>query len=266
MKRTSTATGPLNRIAGRIQYRGPEAIVFIHGLGASRDAFDPAFDQESLSGYTLASLDLPGFGRSPAAEGLSYAMDDLARLVLAWSERLEADRVHLVGHSMGGVIGLYAAESLGSRAGIFINVEGNLGPEDCRFSGRIASLSRQDFERRGMAAFRRMLEVLLEKEPSPGLGRYAGDLERVDPGALYRCACALVRESREGRLARRFLELPARKAYVTGERSLNPAHRLFMEEHAIPCHVVHGSGHFVMDDRPELFWPIVARAIQNRRS
>jgi len=266
MNRAFAFTDPLDRIAGRIQRRGPEAVIFIHGLGASRDAFDPAFEQEALSRFTLASLDLPGFGRSPAAEGLSYAMEDLARLVLAWTDRLEADRVHLVGHSMGGVIGLFAAEILGPRAGIFINVEGNLGAEDCQFSGKMASLSRQDFERHGIAAFRRMLEMLLEKEPSPGLKRYAGDLERVDPGALHRCACSLVKESREGSLARRFLELPASKVYVAGERSVNPAHRLLVQKHGIPCHVVPGSGHFVMDDRPDLFWPIVARAIQNGRS
>ena len=260
--RSAAEIDPVEAVACRIQRRGPEAVIFIHGLGASSDSFDPAFDSKKLSGYTLASLDLPGFGRSPAVDGFSCTMEDMARLVIRWLDRLDADRVHLVGHSMGGVIGIRVAEMLGPRAATFVNVEGNLGPEDCLFSGRIASLSEQDFERHGMAAFRRMLDLLLEKEPGPGLERYAADLARVHPVALHQSASALVRESREGRLRERFLALPGRKIYVTGERSVNPAHIDFMDEHGIESHVIPGSGHFMMDDRPDLFWPVLCRTLE----
>lgn len=237
--------------------------MFIHGLGASRDTFDPAFETDGLVGYTLASLDLPGFGESPPAEGFSCALRDVARLVVRWLTPLDAERVHVVGHSMGGVVGLHAAEILGSRAGSLISLEGNLGIEDCLFSGKIASLQLDVFRRHGLALFRSMLANMLEKDPAPGLERYARDLERADPEALHRSARSLVRESREGRLRERFADLPLPKAYFGGEKSLNPAHRSFLSGHAIPCYVVEGGGHFMMDDRPDLFWPLLAKVLRN---
>lgn len=238
-------------------------MVFIHGLGASRSSFDPAFEEQGLRGLTLVSMNLPGFGDGPPAPGFSYTMAELADLVLGWLEPLHAERVHIVGHSMGGVIGLHAAERLGFRAGTFLNLEGNLGIENCLFSGKIASLSEGDFERHGITAFRFMLQNLLEKDSSPGLSRYAADLERVDSQALHRCACSLVRESREGRLMERFVEIPVRKAYFTGERSLNPKHQAFLSGHHIPCYVVPQSGHFLMDDRPDLFRPMLVKAFRD---
>ena len=57
---------------------GPDALVFLHGLGASRDSFDPGFERKRLAGFTLASVDFPGFGESPPIQGFSYAMEDLA--------------------------------------------------------------------------------------------------------------------------------------------------------------------------------------------
>jgi pimeloyl-ACP methyl ester carboxylesterase len=193
-------------------------------------------------------------------------MNGMARLVVQWLDPLDAGRVHVVGHSMGGVIGLHAAELLGSRAGALISLEGNLGAEDCVFSGRIASLPLDAFERHGFAVFRSMLENLLHKDPGPGLARYARDLERADPKALHRCARSLVRESKEGRLRERLVKLPLRKAYFGGEKSMSPGHRAFLTRHGIPCRVVEGGGHFMMDDRPDLFWPLLAEALRNGTS
>ncbi len=255
-------TDPLERMAGRVRRNGPEVVVFIHGLGASRDAFDPAFEAPGLRSYTLAALDLPGFGESPPADDASCAMKEMARLVIRWLDPLDAERVHIVGHSMGGVVGLHAAELLGPRAGVLLSLEGNLGIDDCGFSGKIASLPLDDFERHGFSVFRGMLRNFLEKDPSPGLERYARDLDRADPAALHRCARSLVRESSEGRLRERFLGLPLHKAYFGGEKSLPPRNRAFLARHGIPCHVVEGSGHFMMEDRPDLFWPLLAKALR----
>lgn len=261
MSRQGRETDPVERMAGRVRRNGPEVVVFIHGLGASRDAFEPGFEDPGLRSYTLASLDLPGFGESPPADDASRTMTEMARLVIRWLEPLDAERVHIVGHSMGGVVGLCAAELLGSRAGALLSLEGNLGIDDCVFSGKIASLPLDAFERHGFPVFCGMLRNLLEKDPSPGLERYCRDLDRADPATLHRCARSLVRESAEGRLRDRFLGLSLHKAYFGGEKSLPSRNRAFLTRHGIPCHVVEGSGHFMMDDRPDLFWPLLAKTL-----
>jgi pyruvate dehydrogenase E2 component (dihydrolipoamide acetyltransferase) len=81
-------------------------IVFIHGFGADLNTW--MFNQPALAEHhrTIA-FDLPGHGGSTKAlqgplDGPSFAAD-LDRLLAA----LAVERVHLVGHSMGGAIALH---------------------------------------------------------------------------------------------------------------------------------------------------------------
>jgi len=83
-------------------------VLFVHGFGADLNAW--MFNQPALAETrrTIA-LDLPGHGGSTktldrAVDGASFAAD-LDRVLAA----LAIDRVHLVGHSMGGAIAVYFA-------------------------------------------------------------------------------------------------------------------------------------------------------------
>ena len=81
-------------------------IVFIHGFGADLNAW--MFNQPGLAErYRTIAFDLPGHGGSTKAlqgplDGASFAAD-LDRLLAA----LGVERVHLVGHSMGGAVALH---------------------------------------------------------------------------------------------------------------------------------------------------------------
>ncbi len=79
-------------------------LLLLHGWGGTGESFRP-LSRTLGSNYRLLALDLPGFGRSslpPTAWG-SY---DYARLVLQFLSKLGLERVHLLGHSFGGRIGL----------------------------------------------------------------------------------------------------------------------------------------------------------------
>ena len=83
-------------------------VLFVHGFGADLNAW--MFNQPALAETrrTIA-LDLPGHGGSTktldrAVDGASFAAD-LDRALAA----LAIDKVHLVGHSMGGAIAVYFA-------------------------------------------------------------------------------------------------------------------------------------------------------------
>jgi pimeloyl-ACP methyl ester carboxylesterase len=140
-------------LAYRLKRAGPKSIIFIHGLGASKSFFDTAFELTKFRDYTLATVDLPGCGESSWPESFSYSMRNQAGLVLKWIKGMGLDRITLAGHSMGGVIGLYVAEELGKKVTAFFNLEGNMGFEDCVFSGKIASLSPGVFEKLGLQQF-----------------------------------------------------------------------------------------------------------------
>ena len=218
----------------------------------------PAFEK-----YTLISVDLPGCGDSPSPEGFSYALKDQARLLCHLAEDLELNRCIIVGHSMGGVIGLSLAESIGSELESFFSLEGHLGPEDTAFSRKIASLSQEIFERLGLAIFKKWLRENLKKNPSQGLANYASNLEKASPTALYLSSHSLVRESEKGHLQQRFLSLPCRKGYFFGERSMTSSRVDVLEAHHVPCFIVPESGHFMMDDQPTAFYNMLLEVLES---
>jgi pimeloyl-ACP methyl ester carboxylesterase len=182
---------------------------------------------EQLNGYSLASVDLPGCGESGQTQGFSYALKDQAHVVLRWIKGLDLTKIILVGHSMGGVIGLYLAK---------------------------------EFETHGFEQFKNSLKKTAELGASVGLCNYYQNVERAYPKGFYLSSVSLVEESREGDLKERFEHLPTRKWYVFGERSINSRNRSFLQEKNIPYIVVPQSGHFMMDDQPHVFWELLLEA------
>jgi pimeloyl-ACP methyl ester carboxylesterase len=87
---------------------GPATVIFVHGWtcdSSSWTAQVPAFAKK----YRVVTLDLPGHGRSGSPKDGKLSMDLFARAVEAVRAEAKADRVVLVGHSMGApVIRQYA--------------------------------------------------------------------------------------------------------------------------------------------------------------
>jgi pimeloyl-ACP methyl ester carboxylesterase len=87
---------------------GPATLIFVHGWtcdASSWDAQVPAFAKK----YRVVTLDLPGHGRSGSPADGKFSVDLFARAVEAVRVESGADKVVLVGHSMGApVIRQYA--------------------------------------------------------------------------------------------------------------------------------------------------------------
>ena len=80
---------------------GSPAIVFLHADGASGGMWDQHMGR--LAGYHCLAPDLPGHGRSNHLPWTS--LDDTAQQVVALIEgRIPAQRAHVVGLSLGGVL------------------------------------------------------------------------------------------------------------------------------------------------------------------
>jgi 3-oxoadipate enol-lactonase len=78
-----------------------EPVVCVHGLGGSSNTFTPLLP--ALARHRTIRIDLPGSGRSQSAEGaLSIArFVDSVQSVCA---RLNINRAHFVGHSLGTIV------------------------------------------------------------------------------------------------------------------------------------------------------------------
>lgn len=92
-------------LAWREAGQGP-VVVFLHGLGGSRTAWDPQL--HSLSDrFRCVAWDMPGYGRSAPRTPLTFPVvaDALADLL----DLLQVDRAHLVGESFGGMQAVHTA-------------------------------------------------------------------------------------------------------------------------------------------------------------
>lgn len=95
-----------------------EAVLFIHGLGSNQEQFsaDAAFFADT--GYCAATLDLRGHGLSSRPSPCSLrtlTVERMAQDVLKILELVPAQKVHIFGNSLGGLVGIKAIESQSSR-------------------------------------------------------------------------------------------------------------------------------------------------------
>ena len=81
---------------------GP-AIIFIHGIGARKTSWDNV-TQHLKDSFTCISYDLRGHGESPKGD-FPYSLEALVDDLEALRKEINISKVHLVGHSLGGMIG-----------------------------------------------------------------------------------------------------------------------------------------------------------------
>ena len=77
-----------------------ETVLYLHGIDGPRA--DPLF-LELAKSHRVIAPELPGFGRSPIPDWM-FSVADAALFGLDLVDALGLDRVHLVGHSIGGWI------------------------------------------------------------------------------------------------------------------------------------------------------------------
>ena len=233
------------KVATTYRRRDDETLLLLHGLGCSRESFKDIWSCNELSGYSILTLDLIGFGQSSKSERFSYKLEDHAAVCAKiWSE-YHVGQIHIVAHSMGGAIGLLLPPALLKAALTFSNLEGNLSSEDRGIvSQKTTTVSMPVFESRVWPEIKALSKSL-------GEGRFF--LESAMPAAFYKSAASLVQWSNSGKLLTRFKNLPCRKAYFYSEQN---SHRLALHRLAsIETIGISRSGHFLMNDNPAEFYP-----------
>lgn len=95
-------------ISSLVATGGPEHVICLHGLGASKVSFFETVAALAPE-YTVHAIDLPGFGSSSKPGRAAYDARWFAGAVASYMEAAGVGRAHLVGNSMGGRIALEVA-------------------------------------------------------------------------------------------------------------------------------------------------------------
>ena len=89
-------------VAASVRGKGPP-LYLVHGIGSRKEQWIPLI--EALEGeFTCVSFDLRGHGESPIPDP-PYCLAELVEDLEALRARLGHERLNVVGHSLGGVIG-----------------------------------------------------------------------------------------------------------------------------------------------------------------
>ena len=231
------------------------AIVMLHGLGCCKEDCLPWIQHDAMATFRVLAFDFPGCGGSRYSGRGPFRMTDVVTLVRNVIAALELRDVIVVGHSMGGLVGVLLSEHQPSVVRAFVNVEGNLAPEDCMFSRRAIA---EDFARFEAVVFAELIQDLASAT-GPGFARYRTALEEgASTQAFYDYACETVAYSDRGDLLERFLALPIPKAFIYGAENAQLTYLPRLR--ASHCDVVQiaRANHFPFHDNPDAFADAVA--------
>jgi pimeloyl-ACP methyl ester carboxylesterase len=233
-------------------------VVYLHGLGCSKSDFREAFHRPELEAYTLLAFDFPGCGHSPYPENAALGIDDLVEITHLVLAALRITKAVLIGHSMGGLVGLLFAERYRAVVSGFINVEGNLAPEDCFFSRAVAQSDYQQFATTSFPELKRHLA----QEPQIGLRLYAQNLEHASLRAYFELAPSLVEYSDHGNLVHRFTALSIPTLFMFGSANQQLSYLPRLKESDCEVAEITQSGHFPFHDNPLAFYRAIAAFLQ----
>ncbi len=99
-------------------------LLYLHGLGGTKEDFFGAWNEADWKEYALVALDAPGCGATRGCRrGVPLGVDDIVDVAEAVVERLNVGRLTVVGHSMGGLAGLLFTLRNGRRVERLVSVE-----------------------------------------------------------------------------------------------------------------------------------------------
>jgi len=89
-------------VSYRVAGSGP-ALYMVHGIGSRNTTWDSLIN-ELKDSFTCISYDLRGHGDSPVPP-TPYSLDELVEDLEALRSKLGHEEIHIIGHSLGGMIG-----------------------------------------------------------------------------------------------------------------------------------------------------------------
>ncbi|HMB64066.1 MAG TPA: alpha/beta hydrolase [Eudoraea sp.] len=229
-----------------------ETILYLHGLGSSKEDFQPALSNERFSNYNILTFDFPGCGKSSYSSEVSLDIDDLVLMVKKLSDNFGLETIHIIGHSMGGLTGLLFANRYPEKVQSFVNIEGNLDMADCRVFSRFVNDYTVDSNEK---IFFSDFKSQLNKNDSTEYDIFVSNLsEKIKYNPLRDYSQSIVKYCIRSPLLEYFLNLPVDKYFIYGEYNRNLPYIPVLVNNEIPCLEIPNSNHFPFYANPTFFF------------
>jgi len=232
-------------------------VVFLHGFGSTKEDYLDIACQHAFTGRPFLAYDAPGCGETCCEDLSGISIPFLVETAQAVLDHAGIGRFHLVGHSMGGLTALLLAHREPDRVLSFVDIEGNLAPEDCFLSRQILTHSTDDDD-----GFLDDFTERARRSPSASSALYAASLgHKVRPGAVRGIFQSMVDLSDHGDLMAKFLALPCPRMFMYGEENSALSYLAKLAADGVELAAIPHSGHWPMYANPVAMWERIAAFI-----
>jgi pimeloyl-ACP methyl ester carboxylesterase len=231
--------------------KGPKTVILVHGWTCDETTWNsqvPGLSKE----FRVLTLDLPGHGRSGSPKDGKLSMELFARAVEAVRKDSKADRVVVVGHSMGTPVVIEYARLYPEHTAALVFVDGlvNLTPAPAGSGGPRVPNPSQMSGPDGMKARETMIRGMFSASTTPDMQKHIlsmmlGAPESTAVGAMQATFDPAYWKGD-------VFNEPVLGLYADHSRS---GDREYMKTHFpnMDYQEIAGTGHFLMLEKPEEF-------------
>lgn len=236
-----------------------ETILFVHGLGGAKENYWEACKSDALDGHTLIAFDNPGTGNSTYYDEHPLSVDDLVVITSLFIKQLKIANYILVGTSMGGLTTLlHLKRTPHHQVKGYVNIEGNLMPEDCMFSSKVV---KHDYPPFAMEVFPATI-VEMRNNGNTGYHVIANNLAlNTNIKAYYHYSFQTVEYSASGELLKQYLSMNIPRLFIYGDENSALSYIPDLVKNGLETRAISNSNHFVFYDNPKEMYEVIGEFV-----
>jgi pimeloyl-ACP methyl ester carboxylesterase len=235
-----------------------QTVVLVHGWTCDETSWAAQVPELTKKKYRVVTLDLPGHGKSGSPADGKFSIDLFARAVEAVREEVKADRIVLVGHSMGAPVIRQYARLYPQHVAALVAVDGPLvmnGPPQRAGAPPFPQVTGPD----GLKARETMIRSMFTPETPPALQQQILAMMLKAPEATAGGAMAAMLDPSLRK--EDVTPVPALAIYA-GTSKLPDAEAVRKSLPKYEATQIAGTGHFVMMEKPREFNRVLEEFLQ----
>ncbi|HYC83831.1 MAG TPA: hypothetical protein VEB86_01360, partial [Chryseosolibacter sp.] len=184
-----------------------------------------------------------------------------AAITRLFIEGLNLPRFILCGTSMGGLTTLLYLKVAGlANVKTYVNIEGNLMPEDCMFSSKVVTYDYDTFRNH---IFPNTI-IDMKAKGNTGYHIIANNLQlNTNVKSYFNYTFQTVKYSATGELLHQYLTMEIPRLFIYGDENSSLSYLPKLRQHGMDVKEISGSNHFVFYDNPKELYDVVGNFIDN---